>query len=82
MTCPALAVVRLLDVKPEKERWEGIVRDWYAQGLADTPSTDKLHCHHQENQKALKMSWSVLSIFKEAKKILRKQPYLNSLNAS
>ena len=35
-TCPALAAVRLLDVKLEKERWWGIMRDWYAQGLADT----------------------------------------------
>ena len=44
-TCPALAVVRLLDVKLEKERWWGIIRDWYAQGLADTLSTGKLHHH-------------------------------------
>ena len=29
MTCPALAVVRLPDVEPEKERWQGTVRDWY-----------------------------------------------------
>ena len=34
-----------LDVKLEKERWWGIARDWYAQGLADTPGTGKLHHH-------------------------------------
>lgn len=44
-TCPALAVVRLLDVKLEKERWWGIIRNRYAQGLADTLSTGKLHHH-------------------------------------
>ena len=40
-----LATVRLLDVEPEKERWQGILRDWYAQGLANTPSTSKFHHH-------------------------------------
>ena len=40
-----LAAARLLDVEPEKERWRGIARDWYAQGLADTPGTGKLHHH-------------------------------------
>ena len=34
-----------LDVEPEKERWRGIAWDWYAQGLADTPGTGKLHHH-------------------------------------
>ena len=34
-----------LDVEPEKERWRSIARDWYAQGLADTPGTGKLHHH-------------------------------------
>ena len=40
-----LAAAKLLDVEPEKERWRGIARDWYAQGLADTPGTGKLHHH-------------------------------------
>jgi protein SMG6 len=40
-----LAAVKLLDVKPEKERRRGIVRDWYAQGLANTPGNGKLHHH-------------------------------------
>ena len=33
-----LLAAKLLDVKLEKERWQGIAQDWYAQGLADTPS--------------------------------------------
>ena len=40
-----LAAVRLLDVEPEKERWWGILRDWYAQGLANTPGTGRFHHH-------------------------------------
>ncbi|EGN96009.1 hypothetical protein SERLA73DRAFT_112057 [Serpula lacrymans var. lacrymans S7.3] len=44
---PSVGIVaaRLLDVEPEKERWRGIAREWYAQGLADTPGTGKLHHH-------------------------------------
>ncbi|KIM82091.1 hypothetical protein PILCRDRAFT_8329 [Piloderma croceum F 1598] len=34
-----------IGLAPEKERWRGIVRDWYAQGLADTPGNGKLHHH-------------------------------------
>ena len=40
-----LAAAKLLSVEPEKERWRCIARDWYAQGLADTPGTGKLHHH-------------------------------------
>jgi protein SMG6 len=40
-----LAAAKLLDVEPEKERWRCIARDWYAQGLADTPGAGKLHHH-------------------------------------
>jgi hypothetical protein len=40
-----LAAAKLLDVEPEKERWRCIARGWYAQGLADTPGTGKLHYH-------------------------------------
>ena len=36
MTCPA---ARLLDVEPEKERQQGTMRDWYTQGLSNTPGT-------------------------------------------
>ena len=41
----SLTAARLLDVKPEKERWRGIARDWYTPGLADTPGTGKLYHH-------------------------------------
>ena len=37
-----LAAARLLDVKPE-EWWWWIMRDWLAQGLANTSNTGKLH---------------------------------------
>jgi hypothetical protein len=40
-----LADAKPLDVKPEKERWRGIARDWYAHGLADTQGNGKLHHH-------------------------------------
>ena len=30
-----LAVARLLEVEPEKERWRDIARDWYAAGIAE-----------------------------------------------
>ncbi|KZP20887.1 hypothetical protein FIBSPDRAFT_861344 [Athelia psychrophila] len=40
-----VAAARMMNVEPEKELWRGIARDWYAQGLADTPGTGKLHHH-------------------------------------
>jgi hypothetical protein len=40
-----LVAAKLLNVKPEKERWRCIARDWYALGLVDTPGTGKLHHH-------------------------------------
>jgi protein SMG6 len=40
-----IAAARLLEVEPEKERWRGIARDWYAAGLVDTPGAGKLHHH-------------------------------------
>jgi hypothetical protein len=40
-----LAAANLLDVELEKERWCGIAKDWYAQGIADTLGTSK--SHHQ-----------------------------------
>jgi protein SMG6 len=43
--CIGLAAAMLLVVEPEKERWMGIARDWYAQGLADAPGNGKLHHH-------------------------------------
>jgi len=43
--CIGLAAVKLLDVKLEKERWMGIMRDWYAQGLVDVPGNGKFHHH-------------------------------------
>jgi protein SMG6 len=38
-----LEAAKLLNVEPEKERWRCIARDWYAQRVADTPGTGKLH---------------------------------------
>ncbi|KZP28162.1 hypothetical protein FIBSPDRAFT_1039813 [Athelia psychrophila] len=32
-----VAAARMMNDEPEKELWRGIARDWYAQGLADTP---------------------------------------------
>ena len=40
-----LAAAKLLDVGLEKERWRGIVRDWYALSLVYTPGTGELHHH-------------------------------------
>lgn len=38
-----LAAARLLEVQPEKERWRQIGKEWYAQGLVETPGMGKLH---------------------------------------
>jgi hypothetical protein len=35
----------MMDVEPEKQRWRNIAKEWYAEGLADTPGTGKLHHH-------------------------------------
>ncbi|PFH52354.1 hypothetical protein AMATHDRAFT_74154 [Amanita thiersii Skay4041] len=40
-----IAAARLLEIEPEKERWRGIAREWYAAGLAEHPGTGKLHHH-------------------------------------
>ncbi|OJA21630.1 hypothetical protein AZE42_09745 [Rhizopogon vesiculosus] len=44
---PSIGIVaaRMMDVEPEKQRWRNIAKEWYAQGLADTPGTGKLHHH-------------------------------------
>jgi hypothetical protein len=44
---PSVGIVaaRMMDVEPEKQRWRSIAKEWYAQGLADTPGTGKLHHH-------------------------------------
>lgn len=44
---PSIGVVaaRMMDIEPEKERWRSIAKEWYAQGLADTPGAGKLHHH-------------------------------------
>ncbi|KIJ69496.1 hypothetical protein HYDPIDRAFT_79483 [Hydnomerulius pinastri MD-312] len=44
---PSVGIIaaRMMDIEPEKERWRGIAKEWYAQGLADTPGTGKLHHH-------------------------------------
>ncbi|EPQ58457.1 hypothetical protein GLOTRDRAFT_72892 [Gloeophyllum trabeum ATCC 11539] len=40
-----LAAARAMDVEPEKERWRGIAREWYATALAEKPVEGKLHHH-------------------------------------
>lgn len=44
---PSVGIVaaRMMEVEPEKERWRGIAKEWYAQGIADTPGAGKLHHH-------------------------------------
>ena len=44
---PSVGVVaaRMMQVEPEKERWRGIAKEWYAHGIADTPGAGKLHHH-------------------------------------
>ncbi|KAG0705195.1 hypothetical protein DFH29DRAFT_908006, partial [Suillus ampliporus] len=44
---PSIGIVaaRMMDVEPEKQRWRSIAKEWYAQGLADTPGAGKLHHH-------------------------------------
>ncbi|KAF8633707.1 hypothetical protein AX17_004365 [Amanita inopinata Kibby_2008] len=44
---PSVGVVaaRLLEVKPEKERWRSLAREWYNAGLSEQPGTGKLHHH-------------------------------------
>ncbi|KAG1891533.1 hypothetical protein F4604DRAFT_1706903 [Suillus subluteus] len=44
---PSIGIVaaRMMDIEPEKERWRSIAKEWYAQGLADTPGAGKLHHH-------------------------------------
>jgi hypothetical protein len=34
---------RLMGLKPEKDRWRNIARDWYSAGLAEQPGNGKLH---------------------------------------
>lgn len=40
-----IAAARMMEVGPEKERWRCIAKEWYFQGLAETPGTGKLHHH-------------------------------------
>ena len=40
-----IAAARMMEIGPEKERWRGIAKEWYSQGLAETPGTGKLHHH-------------------------------------
>ncbi|KZT26039.1 hypothetical protein NEOLEDRAFT_1155924 [Neolentinus lepideus HHB14362 ss-1] len=40
-----LAAARAMDIEPEKERWRGIAREWYATALAEKPVEGKLHHH-------------------------------------
>lgn len=40
-----VTAARMMQVGPEKERWRGIAKEWYSQGLAETPGNGKLHHH-------------------------------------
>ncbi|KAI6038993.1 hypothetical protein EDC04DRAFT_2868129 [Pisolithus marmoratus] len=44
---PSVGIVaaRMMEIGPEKERWRCIAKEWYFQGLAETPGTGKLHHH-------------------------------------
>ncbi|KAF8559498.1 hypothetical protein OG21DRAFT_1594361 [Imleria badia] len=44
---PSVGIVaaRMMQVEPEKELWRTIAKEWYAQGIADTPGAGKLHHH-------------------------------------
>jgi protein SMG6 len=44
---PSVGIVaaRLMELEPEKDRWRGIARDWYAEGVAGLPGHGKLHHH-------------------------------------
>ena len=40
-----IVVARLMELEPEKDRWQRVARDWYAEGVAGTPGHGKLHHH-------------------------------------
>ena len=40
-----VVAVKLLDVEPEKVRWQGIAWDWHTQVLANTPGIGELYYH-------------------------------------
>jgi len=40
-----IIVARLMQLEPEKDRCRRIVRDWYAQVVAEYPRRGKLHHH-------------------------------------
>ena len=44
---PSVGIIaaRLMELKPEKDRWRRIARDWYAKVVAEFPSRGKLHHH-------------------------------------
>jgi hypothetical protein len=44
---PSVGIVaaRLMELEPEKDRWRGIARDWYACVVAEFPGRGKLHHH-------------------------------------
>jgi protein SMG6 len=44
---PSVGIVaaRLMELEPEKDRWRGIARDWYAKVVAECPGRGKLHHH-------------------------------------
>ena len=41
---PSVSIVaaHMMQVEPEKECWQGIAKEWYTHGIADTPSAGKL----------------------------------------
>jgi hypothetical protein len=40
-----IVAARLMELEPEKDRWRGIARDWYARVVAECPGRGKLHHH-------------------------------------
>jgi hypothetical protein len=44
---PSVGIVaaRIMELEPEKDRWQGIARDWYARVVAEFPGRGKLHHH-------------------------------------
>ena len=44
---PSVGIVaaRLMELDLEKDCWQRVARDWYAEGVARTPGHGKLHHH-------------------------------------
>lgn len=51
---PSMGIVaaRLMELEPEKDRWQRIPRDWYAQVVAEFPGRGKLYHHLEPGREA------------------------------